>query len=235
MASNFSDPHPIQIEHCGDRTSDVRLALSAVNRIANHAARMTGAGVQIRAFNAMFKTNKYQVPVERYLWSIYNYRASRDLQPSPYQPSLPRFACATPDSREIYSDLLLHFDPWQRCHDTYGQAFPRAFYAEGTVYTFICPAFFQLSVEPPKKGLAPTGRNCPRVQGNRFLGDVHAFYLDYQVYTLFNAMIRLYLGTLSLGDSSIPRESFDWNVCLRFKGYTSIRNPTNYGLYAARE
>ena len=234
LASNVFE-HPIQIEYCGGRTSDVRHALSALQRVANHAALITEAGVQLRAFKAMFKANKYLALAKQYLWWIYSYHASINLRPSIYQPSLPRIACVTPDSRRLYSNLRLQFDPWQWCLNADGRPFKTAFYAGGTVYTFICPSFFQLLVEPPRRGLAPTGKNCPRVHNNELLGDIHAFYLEYQVYTLFDAMIRLHLGKSSLSSSSTPAESFGWNDCIRNDGPISTRNPTNYGLFAARQ
>ncbi|KAF6227871.1 hypothetical protein HO133_007599 [Letharia lupina] len=226
LTSTYSDAPPLLIEFCGTRKPEVERALLAANRVANSARLVVGAGIGSPEYKAMFENNAVQPRVAIYLKMIYDYRGSINLKPAPQRVTAPRIACATPGSAKLYSYLDLGYDPWQRCAAAAGGAPTEAFYADGSVYIFLCPRFFQ-------QPLAPFGSKCPELRGNLFAGDVSIFYRNYQVYTLFYEFVRLYLGTASLNSSSIPRETFDWNQCVGYSLLTSIKNPTNYVLFAA--
>lgn len=86
-----------------------------------------------------------------------------------------------------------------------------AFYAEGTAYIFLCPAYFQQEKFPEKP-------HCPEVHNDRFAGDPNIFYKKYQVYTLVNQLLRFYLGDNALDAESDPMEQLDWNNCVFLLG-----------------
>lgn len=102
----------------------------------------------------------------------------------------------------------------------------QAFYAEGTIYTFLCPAFF---VQPQ----VSTQNNCPSVTHNMFWGNSGKVYRNYQTYILLYQLIRFYLGDNALTDQSDPKEQLDWNVCVDLDTLHSVLNPTNLQIYVA--
>ena len=228
LAPNYSDPHPILVEHCGIRTPEVWEALAATNHVAELAKNSVGAGIQMGAYKAMFKTNLYQVKVYDNFKAVYDYRGSRGLKPDPSSITFPRFACATTESRNQYGFLNLGYDPLVRCSTRVEGLHVRAFYAQRTAYIFLCPTFFGQSLQP-------VGRHCPTVEDNEFSSGANPFYRTHQVYTLLGEMVRLYLGTSSLSQLSDPKETVDWNQCVEYSGVDSCRNPANYILYAACE
>ena len=59
--------------------------------------------------------------------------------------------------------------------------------------------------------------------------------VGYQVYYLFHELIHFYLGSSTLGSSTMAPEAYDWNDCLALGASTSMRNPMNYQLYLASE
>ncbi len=180
-------------------------------------------------FRSMFKEESATEAVEAIFNAIYYSKARVGLSPEPKVLKSPRFACVTEDSAQIYRSLDLDYDPWQRCLVS---GSPRhtpvpAFYAEGTAYIFLCPAFFVQEDHP-------TSPHCPAVHHNRFAGDPNVFYRNYQTYTLMYQFIRFYLGDNALDSTTDPPEQFDWNNCVHSLGMlNSVRNPTNLQLYIA--
>ncbi len=179
----------------------------------------------------MYKSNGSKGLVYFYLSNIHDIRGVLDLKPSPRTALIPRFACAAPTSYIDYAYLNLGYNPWSRCANPLPvDAPPQSFYADGTAYIFICPSFFSQTCAP-----GPSQYRCPQVVGNRYSGDVDAFYRSYQMYTILYELIRFYLGKLALNAFSRPKESFDWNTIIRYGVEESVKNPTNMLLYSACE
>lgn len=152
------------------------------------------------------------------------------LEPSQQRNTDPEIisACVTVDSAKLYGYLNLGYDPWHRCLVGGPRSTPlQAFYAEDTVYTFLCPAFF---VQPQVSTY-----HCPSVTDNTFSGDSGLFYQKYQTYILLYQLIRFYLGDNALTSYSDPKEQLDWNDCVRLDTLSSVLNPTSLQIYIACE
>lgn len=225
VVSNYSGD-PLAIENCGIFAPEVERALRFMHHIADLTRLIVVAGSGSPAYRAMFKNDSVKSQVELHFNEIYEYRGSIGLKPTPFRITAPRLACAAPDSVLSYGFLNLGYDPWRRC--AAGPEGPpnELFYADGTAYIFICPSFFQ-------KPLAPFGSKCPNVVENIFTGDEMLFYGAYQVYLLLYIFVRWYLKGLALDSSSAPVEVFEWNLCINYSDLSSMKNPTNYVLYAA--
>ena len=177
----------------------------------------------------MFKGDEAQDAVVTILDHIYYLKGMKNLKPHPDWFSTPRLSCVTEDSAKLYGSLNLGYDPWHRCLVGGSRSSPiQAFYAENTVYTFLCPAFF---VQPPKS----TRNHCPSVTNNKFSGDPGIFYGNYQTYILLYQLIRFYLGDNALTRHTDPKEQLYWNACLCLNLLDSVLNPTNLQIYIARK
>ena len=178
-------------------------------------------------FKALFKDTSSVYPIKHYLSSVYNHQGMMGLRPQRKKLLKPGFVCVTPTTYIHFKQLRLGYDPWMRCQYPYPTGAPsQAFYAEGTAFIFLCPAFF---TQAP----APTHNHCPEVRDNLWAGDADSFYRGYQVYTLLYELIRFYIGLNALGPSTLPREQFDWNICVIYPAMPSVQNPTNLLLYIA--
>ena len=226
FGSNYSEDHSLAIENCGIFKPEVERGLRYMHHIADLARLIVVAGSGNPAYRAMFKSDSVKRQVELQFNAIHEYRGSVGLKPTPFQLTAPRLACAAPNSVTTYRNLNLGYDPWRRCA-TVPQGPPNElFYADGTAYIFICPNFFQ-------KPMAPFGSKCPEVIANLFTGDEMLFYGTYQVYLLLYIFVRWYLKALALDSTSAPVEVFEWNQCINYSDLSSMKNPTNYVLYAA--
>ena len=175
----------------------------------------------------MFKKDEAQEAVVTILDHIYYLIGKRNLKPDLDRLSSPRLTCVTEDSADLYGYLNLGYDPWHRCLVGGPHSTPiQAFYAENTVYTFMCPAFF---VQPPMS----TRNRCPSVTNNKFSGDSGVFYGNYQIYIILYQLIRFYLGRNALTRNTVPQEQLDWNACLCLNSLDSVLNPTNLQVYIA--
>lgn len=126
----------------------------ALARMALVDAHSNGVD-SIFGFKAMFKEDEVQEAVVTILDHIYYLIGKRNLKPRLDRLTPPRLACVTEDSARHYGFLNLGYDPWHRCLVGGPHSTPiQAFYAENTVYTFLCPAFL---VQPPMS----TGNHCP--------------------------------------------------------------------------
>ena len=227
LASNYSGYLSLAIENCGIFAPEVERGLRSMDSIANLATLLVVAGSNSPAYRAMFKSDSVQSQVALHFHQIHEYRGSIGLKPTPLQVTAPRVACAAPDSFITYRNLKLGYNPWRRCAAAAHGPPNELFYADGTAYIFICPSFFQ-------KPMAPFGSKCPDVIANLFTGDEMLFYGAYQVYMLLYIFVRWYLQALALDSSSAPVEVFEWNHCINYSDLSSMKNPTNYVLYAAR-
>ena len=226
MASNYSDALSLDIENCGIFKPEVERGLRYMHHIADLARLIVAAGSGSPAYRAMFKNDLVKSQVELHFNEIHEFRGSVGLKPTPFQVTAPRIACAAPNSVTTYRYLNLGYNPWQRCAAAAHGPPNELFYADGTVYIFICPSFFQ-------KPMAPFGSKCPDVIANLFTGDEMLFYGSYQVYLLLYVFVRWYLQTLALDSTSAPVEVFEWNRCINYSDLSSMKNPTNYVLCAA--
>ena len=179
-----------------------------------------------QGFRPMFKNNSNTAFVQEIYDSIMESNKLPNLRPNPQIPKSPRFACVTDDTT-ISRKLSLNYDPRRRClQDGPLQSPVPAFYAEDTAYIFLCPSFFDLMDQP-------TESHCPAVHQNRFAGDPNIFYKRYRTYALMYQLVRFYLGSTSLNETSDPQEELDWNNCVLLDMTDSVRNPTNFQIYAA--
>ena len=178
-------------------------------------------------FKALFKNERSKYPIRHYLNSIHDYKGAINLQPDPTRLLSPIFVCVTAVTYIEFRNLRLGYDPWLRCQHPFptGQP-PQAFYADGTAYIFLCPAFL---VQPA----LPQPQYCPSVRHNTWVGDSGLFYRNYQTYTLLYELIRFYLGINALNPDTIPIEQFEWNSCVYYGAVPSVKNPTNLLLYIA--
>ena len=227
--NNLTDVNYLIAEYCGGRALRIQELVDQTKWLARAAfadARLYGVDSH-HGFKAMFKENEAQEAVMAILDYIYFSRGKKNLQPRPDILSSPRLSCVTEDSARLYSHLNLDYDPWHRCLVAGPRSTPiQAFYAEGTIYTFLCPAFF---VRPP----TPARSHCPSITDNNFSGDPEIFYLKYQIYILVYQLSRFYLGDNALTDHTNPKEQLDWNDCVDLNTLNSVLNPTNLQIYVA--
>jgi hypothetical protein len=178
-------------------------------------------------FMALYKDTSSVYPTKNCLSSVYNHQGMMGLRPEREKLLKPTFACVTPTTYIYYKPLRLGYDPWIRCQNPYPTGAPsQAFYAEGTAFIFLCPAFF---AQAP----TPTHNHCPEVRDNLWAGDADSFCRGYQVYTLLYELIRFCFGLNALSPSTLPREEFDWNICVLYPAMPSVQNPSNLLLYIA--
>ena len=184
-------------------------------------------------FTAMFKKKESSPPIATILSQIHNYESLNGFNHNPRRWIPPTFVCVAQDIAAHYAHLNLPYNPWWRCLWPPRDGRPNhAFYIELTPLIFICPNFFKQPLAPlPSRG----NSGCPSIVYNQFVGDVNAFYRDYQSFTLLYQLIHFYLGTKGLNSATVPRETFDWNVCVSYSAEASIINPTNILLYIASE
>ena len=216
-------------ENCGDMNPRIHERIDQIKWLAISArsdARLYGVDSQF-GFEAMFKEELAIDTVVAILDHIYYSKGKTNLRPRPHALSSPRLSCATEDSANLYRYLDLDYDPWHRCLVGGPRSTPlQAFYAEGTTYTFLCPAFF---VQPPMS----TRSHCPAVSKNAFHGDPGIFYGNYQTYIMLYQLIRFYLGDNALTIETSPKEQLDWNTCVGLSTVDSVLNPTNLQIYIA--
>ena len=217
------------VENCGDRTSRIYQRVDQVKWLAQAAfsnARLYGVDSGF-GFKAMFKKDEAREAVKAILDHIFYSRGKINLKPHPNTLSFPRLSCVTEESARLYGYLDLDYDPWQRCLVGGPRSTPiQAFYAEDTIYTFLCPAFF---VQPS----TPKRKQCPSLTNNRFSGDPGKLYRNYQTYIMLYQLIRFYLGDNALTAYTDPKEQLDWNECVGLNTVDSVLNPTNLQIYAA--
>ena len=216
------------VENCGDRTFDIHDRVAQTKGLAKLALADARDGTASDfGFTAMFKKDKAQETVVTILDHIYNFRGKANLRPRPATISSPRLSCVTEDSAKLYDYLNLAYDPWHRCLVAGPRSSPtQAFYAEDTIYTFLCPAFFV----QPRISIA---NHCPILVANRFSGDPGIFYQNYQTYIMLYQLIRFYLGHNALTSYTDPKEQLDWNDCVQLNMLDSVLNPTNLQIYVA--
>lgn len=228
---NLTNTNYFIAENCDVRTFAVHERVGQLKQLALSAlanARLYGVESSF-GFQAMFKTDEAQETVVAILDHIVYFRGKTKLKPRPDAFSSPRLSCVTEDSAKLYAYLELGYDPWHRCLTGSPRSTPiQAFYAEGTTYTFLCPAFF---TQPP----ASTKKNCPSVTDNRFSGDSGIFYRNYQTYIMLYQLIRFYLGDNALTGHTDPKEQLDWNSCVSLSALNSVLNPTNLQIYTASQ
>ena len=224
----MTDSYYLVPENCGDKVWDISDLVGQARALARLALADGFHGIDsIFGFKAMFKGEEAEDPVLTLLDHISYLIGKRNLKPHLDRLSPPHLTCATEDSANLYKYLNLGYDPWQRCLVGGPHSTPiQAFYAEDTVYTFLCPAFFIL---PPMS----TRKHCPSVTNNKFSGDSGAFYGNYQSYILLYQLIRFYLGHNALTRHTDPKEQLDWNACLCLNTVDSVLNPTNLQIYIA--
>ena len=180
-------------------------------------------------FKAMFKENFATEAVVTILDHIYQFKGKKNLRPHPRTLSTPRLSCVTEKSAKLYHYLGLDYDLWHRCLEGGPGGTPlQAFYAEGTIYIFLCPAFFVL---PPMS----VKYQCPTISMNAFYGDPGTFYGIYQTYIMLYHLIRFDLGDNALTNDTDPKEQLDWNACVGLSAVDSVLNPTNLQIYTARK
>ena len=227
--TNQTNINHIIAENCGDRTFDVYERVAQIQMLAESAldnARLYGVNSRF-GFKAMFKMNEAQAAVVAMLDHICSFRGKANLRPRPDTLSSPRVSCVTEDSVKLYDYLNLGYDPWQRCLVGGPRSTPiQGFYAEETIYTFLCPALF---VQPPMS----KRNHCPSVTDNTFSGDSGVFYQNYQTYIMLYQFIRFYLGNNALTMYTDPREQLSWNDCVHLNTLDSVLNPTNLQIYIA--
>ncbi|KAF6221076.1 hypothetical protein HO133_002757 [Letharia lupina] len=227
--ANLTNINHFIVENCGDRTFDIYETVAQTRMLAKSAladARLEGTDSDF-GYQAMFKEDEAQKAVVSILDHIYNSRGKANLRPRPDTFSSPRLSCVTEDSAKLYGYLNLGYDPWHRCLVGGPRSTPiHAFYADGTIYTFLCPAVF---VQPRMS----TRNHCPSVTGNRFSGDSGIFYGIYQTYIMLYQLIRFYLGDNALTNNTDPKEQLDWNDCVHLNTLNSVLNPTNLQIYIA--
>ncbi len=216
-------------ENCADRMIHISQRLDQIRWMAQVTlanARLYGVHSEF-GFTAMFKQDEARQTVVTILDHIYQSRGKKKLRPRPDILSSPRLSCVTEESAKLYAYLHLDYDPWHRCLVGGPRSTPiPAFYAEGTIYTFLCPAFF--TIPPISKR-----KNCPSVKDNKFSGDSGIFYRNYQTYISLYQLIRFYLGEDALSNSTDPKEQLDWNSCVKLNLLNSVLNPTNLEIYIA--
>ena len=219
------------IENCGDHQNYMKYILLNVMDILAPALEDVRNGDKSQyGFLAMFKSNDAVPTILNLLRHMYLFIGLPGLRPTPSQFSQPRFACVDSNAARMFANLRLGYDPMSRCSDaTVSTTLERSFYADNTVYIFICPSFFSLR---PK----PDSGVCPNVMRNQFVGSQNDFHQGYQVYTMIYGLIRFYLGQNALDEESNPREVFDWNACVfNLNLLESVINPTNLEIYVACE
>lgn len=131
-------------ENCSDRAFGIHEIVEGIKILARSAlvdAQLSRVDSD-SGFKTIFKEDKAQQAVVAILGHIYYFRGKRKLRPRPDALSSPRLSCVTKDSVELYGHLNMDFDSSHRCLVGGPRFKPiQAFYAEGKIYTFLCPAF----------------------------------------------------------------------------------------------
>lgn len=222
------------IDDCGQGSkaeAEIGFAVFAVKGY-QQAARQDAFALgtdSLHGFKSIFKSEEARTTVLKILGYMINRKGLAGLKPEPDLRSPPRCACVHPISAQKYASL--GYDPWncQTSFDYVGNPIP-SFYALGTAYIFICPAFHSLEGYP-NHSQKP---RCPMVNQNRFIGNPQTTYQDYQSYRLIYEQVRFYLGDNALDSESTPREEFDWNnIIQNLDMIESLINPTSLELYIA--
>ena len=151
-------------------------------------------------------------------------RKVKGLNPDPFKPSAPRFACVTRSTVKQYK--FLKVDPWKYCNQPGGG---QAFYWSGSSYIFLCPSFWNSAIAP-----MPQKNTCPSVIRNQFLGDGEDLAV-YTAYMVIHEMVHFYLGRYSLGPYTYPPETYPINDCVALDPSHSALNPQNYQFYVASQ
>ncbi|MCJ1458757.1 hypothetical protein MMC28_009131 [Mycoblastus sanguinarius] len=226
--ANLTDHSLFSIENCGVATRDISLLLYSLQSAVLQAYADSVSGVDsVHCFRSMFKSNDAKQAVQLVLDAIYHRNGRYGLLPAPDILTTPRIACVSQETVQIYIDLKLSYDPWQRClTGSPSQSSIKGFYAEGTVYTFLCPEF-------DKQRPWPSQNHCPTLHYNQFAGDVNIIYRSYQIYTLIYELVQFYLGRNALDRDSNPPEALNWNDCVRYDTIYSVLNPSNFQIYTA--
>ena len=227
--NDSTDVNYLITENCAGIEPRIRERVDRMKWLALTAqsdARLHGVDSHF-GFEAMFKEDLTIEAVVAILDHIYYFKGKPNLRPRPHSLSSPRLSCVTEESATLYRYLDLEYDPWHRCLVGGPRSTPiQAFYAEGTLYIFLCPAFF---VQPPMA----TKNQCPAVSDNVFSGDSGIFYGKYQIYIMLYQLIRFYLGDNALTIDTDPKEQLDWNTCVGLSAVDSVLNPTNLQIYVA--
>ena len=184
------------------------------------ALQDVGPGRTSQIFKALFKDSSSRSFVQQILTEVATQRIIYGLQPRPFTPTPPNFACVTPSTKKDYN--FLPYDPYPYCLRPGG---PAAFYMGKTSYIFLCPAIWTV---PP----APSLPDCPLVRRNYWVGP-GMLLSRYMGYILIHEMIHFYLGERSLGLFTYPRETYDINQCVTLTAQDSLGNPQNYQNYIA--
>lgn len=221
----------IVVENCGRNEQDINDMLFKVIGALKFARQdaLENGKASYHGFNALFKNNKRTRDVVIHLLQMMtNMEGLPGLWPEPNVKSHPRFACVDVNTVKDYDYLELGYDPWVKCHSRAVQSTSlRSFYADGTSYIFLCPAFLDLAVESKYS-------YCPWIRENQFIGFQTLFNQRYQLYRVIYQLSRFYLGKHALDGTSNPREMFNWNDCVfDLNPFQSILNPTNLELYVA--
>ena len=221
------------VENCGTRTNHILGLLFALSESPLEARRDAAAydinGTDSPAFKALFKERAVASTVSLLMQHMASLTGMLGLRPKPERTLRPRFACVDPFFLDRkWEKLNLGYDPWRRCHDGRAEKRPRSFYAEGTAYIFLCPAFFLLLPRPAES-------ECPEVRGNTFRGG-QSLLVGGQVYEMVYDLARFYLGRNALDSWSNPQERLDWNQCVfDLNDLESVVNPRSLQLYVACE
>ena len=175
-------------------------------------------------FKALFKDGAKVPYIRNILQFIASARKVKGLNPDPFVPSAPRFACVTPSTIKQYK--FLKIDPWKYCIQPGEGA---AFYWSGSSYLFLCPRFWINDIAP-----IPQKDTCPSVVRNQFLGSGEVLGV-YMTYMVIHEMVHFYLGQYSLGPFTYPPETYLINECVALDPSHSALNPQNYQYYVASQ
>lgn len=177
-------------------------------------------------FRAFFRYDGAKQYVHDILLQVLRRETKMDMAPDPTRPTSPRFACAQENSLRYYPWMsILRADPWIICTTTTQAAFTFV----GTAYVWLCPSFFNYPTKPREL----TGRNCPKVERNRFINDYDGTLERFQSYIALHEMIHFYLQAHSLSGTSHPPEQYEKNGCVGLRPLNALHNPTSYQAYVA--
>ncbi len=210
-----------RVEECGEYTAELKQTLAEALLVLEPALHDAQFGNKSAVFSAIFKLGDTKEFVQDILTKIFSGTRMIDLQPNPYIPTIPTFACVTPYT--WHKNKFLKADPYALCMPPLGIG--QAFIMQGTSYIYLCPSFW---TRPPW----PSFPDCPSVWKNRWVGPGQ-YLSNYQGYLLIHEMVHFYLGGSSLGLSQNPPEVYEFNGCVGLGTYDSLHNPQNYQNYVA--
>ena len=229
-ASSAPSNSVYEISDCGWRAKRLDDLLKKIPSVVAATLADIKLGVKSEhGFTALFKTNDNIAYITGLLNSVAQGSKRRGLAPSPKLWEAPQFICAAPYTRQKYPWMLA--DPWILCSGPAPFAPYYGMWIDDTNAIILCPDFWNF--QP-----VPTQSRCPKLVKNKWADSPAAraeSVYGFQIYNLIHEMLHFYMDRQSLSSHTRPREQYEINELVNLWAANTVRNPTNFQCYMARQ